>query len=104
MGITDGCENPTCDIHGNEKPDDVDAMDRAAKERLEALPDVSGTISGYFHPAHSADPAELERVITAIDQHYDVEDLGYAGDARIVNLRSQRTGKYFMTVTLTHTP
>ena len=53
MGVTDGCENPTCEIHGNgglqPTMDDVDAMDRTAKERLEALPDVSGTISGYFH-------------------------------------------------------
>lgn len=103
MGVTDGCENPTCDIHGNDKPDDLGAMDRAAKERLEALPDVSGTITGYFHPAHSADPAELERVLTAISDNYDVEDLGYAGDARIVNLRSLLTGEYVLTVTLTTT-
>lgn len=84
--------------------DNLNAMDRAAKERLEALPDTSVEVTGYFHPAHPADPAELDRLITAIDQHYVVEDLGYAGDARIVNVRHKITGEYIMTVTLTQTP
>lgn len=69
-----GCENPTCDVHGNT--------------------DVP----------HAVPSAELDRLITAIDQQYTVEDLGYAGDARIVNVRDKRTGEYILTATLTQTP
>lgn len=47
---------------------------------------------------------QLERVITAISDNYDIEDLGYAGDARIIRLRDQVTGSYVMTVTLTNQP
>lgn len=47
---------------------------------------------------------DIQRVITAIDQRYNVEDLGLAGDARVLNLRDQLTGAYIMTVTVTTTP
>lgn len=53
---------------------------------------------------HAVPSKDLERAITAIDQHYTVEDLGWAGDARMLNLRDQLTGAYLMTITLVHTP
>lgn len=61
-------------------------------------PDARTDSNLFAPPTH-----ELERVLTAISDNYDVEDLGYAGDARVVNLRDQLTGSYVMTITLTHT-
>jgi hypothetical protein len=52
---------------------------------------------------HAPNKADLERVLTALDDNYNVEDLGYAGDARIANLRDKLTGEYILTVTITTT-
>lgn len=71
----DGCENPTCDIHGNDA-----------------------------RVPHAVPANELDLLIVAIDKHYVVEDLGYAGDARIINVRRKLNGEYIMTATLTQTP
>jgi hypothetical protein len=124
MATTDGCENPACDVHGNDEPTQAERDSVTSKhndhictdecppnaewrgatvgdsEHLVKVAGVLDTLNAEQVP-HAVPADELERLIVAIDQQYAVEDLGYAGDARIVNVRHKVTGEYIMTATLT---
>jgi len=103
--IDDGCENPTCDIHGNGAEKSVETFDDPKHVCTdECPPGPSHAVEQVDGGLYAVPEADLERAIAAIDQHYHTEDLGYAGDARVLNLRDQRTGEYLMTIMLTHTP